>query len=141
MTIIASDRNCNGCVGCCDGTLSFDEMTQSGQRLIVGNGRSCFYMTQNEGCSGYEDRPNNCKNFNCEWIIDKGLPEFIKPSRSGFVILNKLTTEDDCYVLIETSTYNIDMTSVLWIAAWANETKKDLKIKTKATGTLFFKNT
>jgi len=142
MTIIATDRSCGGCVGCCDGTLSFDELTQSGQRLVVGDDRSCFYMAKDEGCAGYEDRPQNCKDFLCEWMTDWGLPEFVKPSRSGFIVINKLgDPNQECYVLIQTSSYNIDQTALIWVLGWANETKKDLMISTRATGRIFFKNT
>lgn len=139
--ILATDRGCNGCRGCCDGTLVFDSITPSGQRLIVKDDKSCFYMAQDIGCGNYEDRPQNCRDFECEWITDTGLPEYLKPSRCGFIIVNKLGDSSfNCYVLKQTSGYNIDMAALTWAIWWANETKKDLLVDTKSTGPLKFKN-
>ena len=56
-----------------------------------------------KACAIYDDRPDDCRAFNCVWLKVEKLPEEFRPDRCGFVLT---TTERDDVVQV-----NIDPTS------------------------------
>lgn len=140
--IIATDRGCNGCIACCDGTLTFDTVTQSGKRIIANQDHKCFYCgSKGEGCTGYDDRPSSCEEFRCEYLADSGLPEFLSPKRCGFILINKLgDPEVKGWIVRDAKSYDLDWYALYWVVAWANETGRDLFVSLDKHGQKFFKN-
>ena len=54
----------------------------------------------NKGCGGcaiYPQRPQECRDFNCMWLIDNRFPDYWFPAKSKIVIAPHLT-EDKAYV-------------------------------------------
>jgi hypothetical protein len=49
------------------------------------------------GCAIYSDRPQECRDFNCMWLLDERFGEYWKPSKSKIVINPKLDG-DKAYV-------------------------------------------
>jgi len=89
ITNTSSNRNCNGCTACCDGWLAGKV-----NEHYFYPGKKCYYVTEN-GCSIYDDRPENpCKNFRCGWIIDKEVPEWMKPSTIQAMIIFEQTNKE-----------------------------------------------
>lgn len=43
----------------------------------------------NAGCTIYNKRPEPCKDFNCEWLVDENIPEELRPDKSH-VIFEKI---------------------------------------------------
>lgn len=43
-----------------------------------------------KGCSIYADRPQECVDFHCLWLIDERIPDYWKPSYSKMVLNPKL---------------------------------------------------
>jgi len=87
------EKNCDGCVACCNGTLQgkiFD--------FHVYRGSPCKHVCfESKTCKIYEDRPDNpCKQFKCTWLLEKNMPEWMKPSLSGILI----TVDDSQKVMI-----------------------------------------
>jgi len=55
------NRTCGGCTACCKthGVLEIQKMA----------GVWCPKSALGKGCSVYADRPNECRNFACAWLI------------------------------------------------------------------------
>ncbi len=76
------DRQCDGCTKCCDGWLN---------GVVNGKpfwpGRPCHFASKG-GCTIYNDRPENpCKTFHCQWLVNKDVPEWLKPDRANLIIV------------------------------------------------------
>lgn len=77
-------RICGNCTKCCEGWL---EGTIYGKKMYPG--KPCHFKKDN-GCSIYENRPDEpCKNFNCEWLTEKEIPEWMKPEYSNVILSGK----------------------------------------------------
>ena len=79
-----NNRNCNGCTKCCDGWL---ENTIHGHDMYIG--KPCHFV-KSDGCSIYNERPQNpCKIFQCEWLTNLDIPEWLYPKKSEVILLKK----------------------------------------------------
>jgi hypothetical protein len=80
--IKAIKRTCGDCTACCEGWLdgvAYDR--------YFWPGRPCHFVTK-EGCSIYKDRPEEpCKSFQCAWLINDKVPEWLKPSISKVILV------------------------------------------------------
>lgn len=78
---IKNKRKCGDCTKCCEGWL---KATVYGKKMYTGN--PCHFKTKN-GCSIYEDRPKEpCKDFECEWLVNQEIPEWLKPEYSNVIL-------------------------------------------------------
>ena len=39
------------------------------------------------GCAIYPDRPDVCRDFECEWLTDRSLPVTLRPDRIGVILM------------------------------------------------------
>jgi Fe-S-cluster containining protein len=78
-------RNCNGCTACCSGLLQGNVRGK-----FFGNGNACHYLTNDDICSIYRDRPSVCRNFYCAWAQEL-LPDHLSPKETG--ILTSVETD------------------------------------------------
>ena len=46
----------------------------------------CVHFRRASGCGIYEDRPHDCRVFNCTWLLSDALDGTWKPSIAGFVL-------------------------------------------------------
>ncbi len=46
----------------------------------------CQHCRRDNGCSIYAVRPQACRNFVCQWLIDPDIPDFFWPKRSHMVL-------------------------------------------------------
>lgn len=72
-------RSCGTCDMCCNGTFSLP--TINGQK--VESGKPCYFLNIVSKCTIYEDRPNGCRSYECLWISDESIPDFMKPEKIG----------------------------------------------------------
>lgn len=140
--IIATDgvkHECDGCIGCCDGTLSHNYVTQSGKQLTCNDDQACDYCGPS-GCLGYDDRPTGCDEFQCWWKLDSGLPLWLNPKHCGFIILPTPNDGGDYFTIKETKSYDLDWGALLWTLSWANLTKRNIYTILRKYGTMYFEN-
>jgi hypothetical protein len=78
-----SDRACGDCTLCCK--------VMAIETLDKPAGDWCFHCEPGKRCRIYDDRPSECRAFNCLWLLDPRLGTHCRPSISGLV----LTTSDD----------------------------------------------
>src|SRR5262245_42524549 len=76
--IVAEGRDCSGCTRCCE-LLSVAELDKEPMVL-------CAHCQAAEGCRIYRDRPTECRQFYCGYLLDPTLDERWKPSRSKLVV-------------------------------------------------------
>jgi hypothetical protein len=78
-----SGRRCGDCTLCCR-VMAIEELDKPA-------GKWCRHCQPSRGCRIYENRPNECRDFNCLWLVDARFGPDWKPSKSKLV----LTTSDD----------------------------------------------
>lgn len=49
-------------------------------------GRWCRHFGKRTGCAIYPSRPDDCRVFNCLWLLAEALDDAWKPSTCGFVL-------------------------------------------------------
>lgn len=54
--------------------------------LAKPQGKWCPHFSRHQGCSIYEQRPEDCRIFNCLWLLTDALGPEWKPSVCGFVL-------------------------------------------------------
>lgn len=106
-------RECGTCTKCCEGTVHGQVFGEPFYK-----GRPCSFCLINQGCSVYEQRPDDpCRTFKCSWLVDDSIPEWMKPNLSNAIITIKSTKSFDFPVLIPSSDgYSVDVVS--WFILW-----------------------
>jgi hypothetical protein len=79
----APQRVCGDCTLCCK--------VMAIETLAKPPNVWCADCRPGHGCMRYAERPAECHDFNCLWLIHADIPEHWKPSRSKMV----LTTSED----------------------------------------------
>lgn len=103
-------RNCDGCTRCCEGWL---EGEAHGKTFFPG--KPCHFVKLGVGCADYKNRPSNpCKAFICEWILNKDIPEWMKPNLSNVIIKRDFIEGIPYYNIVECGE-KIDSSVLNWI--------------------------
>src|SRR6185369_2336870 len=76
-------RTCGDCALCCK--------VMAIEQLAKPAGAWCRHCKPGRGCQIYADRPDECRSFNCFWLVNDRLDEHWRPSKSKLV----LTTSED----------------------------------------------
>jgi len=56
-------------------------------------------------CSIYDARPDRCRDFHCQWLIDKQFPEYWFPARSKIVVDHRVEGEIAVVCFVVDPTY------------------------------------
>lgn len=83
-------NKCCGCKVCC----SVLEV----KTLCKAAGYSCRHLSGN-GCSMYEDRPDECRRFSCLWLGAMAKRGDLRPDRSGLFMYPDRNQEVGDYIL------------------------------------------
>lgn len=114
-------RSCGTCTKCCEGWLSGEA---HGYKFSPGN--PCFFLQQNVGCQIYDIRPKDpCESFNCLWIIDENIPEWMYPKTNEAIPI-KSAIDGVEYIKIVWSGSKINDTTIQWWIEWAQKNNKNL---------------
>ena len=71
-------RTCFGCTLCCK-LLSVEELDKP--PMVA-----CTHCQASSGCRMYQERPTECRQFYCGYLLDPALDERWKPSRSKLIV-------------------------------------------------------
>lgn len=122
-------RSCDGCTKCCEGWLSADivfdrkllPMLPSDNRISqtlshrMEPGVPCLFVEKDKGCRAYADRPQDpCIQFRCHYLLDKAVPESMKPSRSN-VILSVEKIDGEEYIRATETGKKMEAEHALWV--------------------------
>ena len=76
---IVPGRGCSGCTMCCK-LLSVEELNTPPLSW-------CPHCITKSGCGIYDERPTECRQFYCEYLLDAALGDHWKPSRCKMVVV------------------------------------------------------
>jgi len=75
-------KSCGSCVMCCT-ALEIPELQKPA-------GPACPNCIRTGGCTIYATRPQVCRDFECNWLVERKLPATMRPDRIGTILM-----EDD----------------------------------------------
>ena len=81
---LSAKRSCGTCNQCCK-TMSVPGTKE--------DHKWCPHARPGNGCAIYHDRPQPCRDFLCNWLIDPKIPDYWFPAKSKIVI-NTRVLED-----------------------------------------------
>lgn len=104
-------RQCDGCTKCCDGWLVG---VAHGKGFWPG--RPCHFVGKT-GCTIYENRPEApCKTFQCEWLKNEDVPEWMKPDRENIIIVER-QKDDIKFWKVEEAGSKISVEALSWLVS------------------------
>lgn len=125
------ERQCNECSECCKGWL-----TTNVHGRDVKAGRPCHYLGI-AGCSIYSDRPEDpCALYKCMWLVDKEIPEWLKPSTAK-VIMSWKDWSNGGYLEVKECGEKMDSTVLNWIYIFAGQ--NDFNLAIEVAGSWYFR--
>jgi hypothetical protein len=127
-------RECGECTKCCEGSLILNVRGRS-----VNRSNPCHFLsTLNKcgGCTIYEDRPKVCSDFQCDWLINPDIPEWMKPSLVDTIIINQDQADVHYYEVVETNG-KIDSVVLNWILLFAIRNKYNIKYTVNGNANVF----
>ena len=76
--LTAAGKTCGDCGLCCKlmGVTALEKPA----------GKWCRHFSKAGGCAVYADRPDDCRVFNCLWLLTDALGPEWKPTVAGFVL-------------------------------------------------------
>lgn len=78
-TSFVEGRSCGSCTLCCKVMVI--------EALNKPLGQWCQHCAPGTGCKIYENRPNECRDFNCAYLLSRHIGEEWKPERSKMVLV------------------------------------------------------
>jgi hypothetical protein len=57
------------------------------EELKKDAGPACVNCVKGGGCAIYHERPQVCRDFECEWLTDRALPRPMRPDRIGTILM------------------------------------------------------
>ena len=117
-------RECGECTKCCEGSLL---LTVKGRK--VSKSTPCHFLSSLNKCGGctiYEERPEVCRDFRCEWLENPEIPEWMKPSLVNTIIIDQDQADVRYFEVVETDG-KIDSVVLNWIILFAIRNKINLR--------------
>lgn len=79
-SLLVAGRECGSCSLCCKVmTITYMDPPKAG-------GKWCSHCSPGKGCAIWQDRPQGCADFHCDWRKNAQLSDDWRPDRCGFVI-------------------------------------------------------
>jgi len=78
-----TSKRCGDCTLCCK-VMEIEQLAKPAHAW-------CPHCRPRQGCAIYQDRPAECRDFSCLWLVNDLLDEAWRPSKARFV----LTTSED----------------------------------------------
>jgi hypothetical protein len=75
----APGKACDACTMCCS-ALEIPELKKPAGPL-------CGNCRVGGGCRIYSERPQVCRDFECEWLMRRGLPRPLRPDLVGTILM------------------------------------------------------
>lgn len=121
-------RSCGTCTKCCDGNLKAEIY---GHKMTPG--RPCHFVATGQGCTIYADRPvSPCQEYKCLWLMNREVPEWLKPSLTDIIIDNQTINGIDYVRAIEAGS-NMNAEVLTWFIQFAIKNGYNAMWKVKGT--------
>ena len=82
----APGKSCGECTMCCS-ALEIEELKKAAGPL-------CANCVSGGGCSIYANRPQVCRDFECEWLRQRHLTRPFRPDRIGVIFMEAVTADE-----------------------------------------------
>jgi uncharacterized protein len=82
----APGKSCGSCTLCC-AVLEIVELSKPA-------GPVCENCRAGAGCAIYADRPQVCRDFECEWLMSRELPRQFRPDLIGTILMEDPDSEE-----------------------------------------------
>jgi uncharacterized protein len=82
----APGKSCGPCTMCCS-ALEIAELKKPAGRL-------CGDCRLGGGCAIYADRPQVCRDYECEWLTRRDLPGRLRPDLVGAILMEDADSEE-----------------------------------------------
>ena len=106
------NRSCGDCTKCCEGWLNAQIYDKP-----MFKGQSCYYLGNQ--CTIYDQRPNGCHEYMCEWLKSDVFPEWMKPSVSNFIVTLRSVGAGISYYTAQETGSKVDSVVLKWLIQWA----------------------
>jgi hypothetical protein len=109
-------RNCGTCTKCCEGWLSGSALGHS-----FYTGKPCHFIAIGKGCSVYDKRPKDpCVVYNCGWLTNADLPEWMKPNEINAIIdFKKIKNTDIEYIRVVEAGETLRSDVLSWLISYS----------------------
>jgi hypothetical protein len=122
IPLVSADRNCGDCTLCCEGWL-----VNSAHGFDMWPGRKCQFVAIGDGCTIYDHRPETCQKYQCQWLTDKRIPEWMKPNKIG-TILKERELDGIKYLEVTEAGKKLDSEVLTWVFnSMVNKTFENIK--------------
>ncbi len=54
----------------------------------------CEFCIKSGGCKAYSTRPQVCRDFECDWMLERSLPPTLRPDKVGTILMEDPDNED-----------------------------------------------
>lgn len=54
----------------------------------------CTHCKKSTGCDIYGQRPQVCRDFECDWLMERSLPPQLRPDKVGTILMEDPDNED-----------------------------------------------
>jgi hypothetical protein len=82
----APGKSCGACTMCC-AVLEIDYFKKP-------PGPLCVHCRVGGGCGIYAERPEVCRDFECEWLTRRNLSRQLRPDRVGTILMEDPDSEE-----------------------------------------------
>jgi hypothetical protein len=82
----APGKACGACTLCCS-VLEIAELKKPA-------GPPCPNCRRASGCAIYHDRPQVCRDFECEWLMRRDLPRHLRPDLVGTLLMEDADSDE-----------------------------------------------
>ena len=94
MTTPAPGRSCADCTMCCK-VLPIEALNKPANQW-------CQHCQVGQGCKIYAERPDECRGFNCMWLVDAKIPVELAPRDSRMVLAE---TRGAIFIVVDQSRF------------------------------------
>lgn len=113
----APKRSCDNCTKCCDGWLSANV-----NGIQMAPGRPCQFVRTGKGCGIYSKRPHDpCRSYQCGWLTDGDLPEWMKPSEINAIVDHRRTNNGTFYYNIVEAGEDLSAQVLTWMVDYCSK--------------------
>ena len=88
-------KSCGPCTMCCK-SLVIDHFKKDAGIL-------CTHCKLQAGCQIYETRPQICRDFECDWLMERTIPQTLRPDKVGTILMEDDET-DQYQAVVDPST-------------------------------------
>lgn len=125
-------KQCGPCRECCRGVLDVEILGQS-----VGKGLACKFLNLDPkipACGIYRDphKPKICGEYQCWWLLNEDVPEFLRPDLSNMLITVRMLDHHQYIDVVPTVDSSIPFESLSLILRFASTNKLNIVWKDHA---------